>query len=350
MQMKPRILCFALVLAALILAACTPGRNSLLPNLGGPTPTPTPFLPQAAHEGDVQVVPVALIEALPQSSDLIPAKFEDFPPPATESDLAVPEPVGRFVQPKGQVNILLLGSDQRPNDGGFRTDVILLLTLNPHNKTAGLTSFPRDLYVYTPGWQMDRINGAFPRGGFAMMADTMEYNFGVRPDHYVLVNFSNFETIVNALGGITVQVAQPLSDERDGPGSFSVDAGEVIMDGETALWYVRSRGTSSDFDRTRRTQEVLVAMFHRLLSLDALARAPELYAQYQQTVTTDLALGDLLPLFPLATDLGAGQGEITRYGVGADMVSPYTTALGGAVLLPDLESVLEMMRQALNVQ
>src|SRR3989304_6661053 len=103
MQMKPRILCFALVLAALILAACTPGRNSLLPNLGGPTPTPTPFLPQTAHEGDVQIVPVALIEDQPQSSGLIPARSEDFPPPAKESDLAVQEPVGSFVQPEGQV-------------------------------------------------------------------------------------------------------------------------------------------------------------------------------------------------------------------------------------------------------
>src|SRR3989304_4326153 len=315
---------------------------------GQVTPTPTPFLPPFAP-GQAQDVPAALIEAQPQVTGLMPARFEDFPAPTALSDIAVPNPVGRFVQPDGQRNILLLGSDQRPDDGGFRTDVILLLTLNPEGKKVSLTSFPRDLYVYVPGWHVDRINGAFAHGGFEMMADTMEYNFGVRPDYYVLVNFWSFETIVEALGGLTVQVAQPHSDERDGPGDFSVSAGSVTMDGATALWYVRSRGNSSDFDRTRRTQEVLVAMFPRLLSLGALGRAAELYPQYQQTVSTDLEFEDLLPLFPLASELGAGEGEIARYAIGADLVTPFTTSAGGAGVLPEIRGGLKLMHQALNV-
>ena len=240
-----------------------------------------------------------------------------------------------------------MGSDQRPNDGGFRTDVVLLLTLNPGGGSASLTSFPRDLYVYEPGWRVDRINSAFARGDFQMMADTMEYNFGVRPDHYVLVNFEGFKTIIDALGGITVQVAQPLSDERDGPGDFSVPAGAVTMDGETALWYVRSRGTSSDFDRTRREQEVLEGLFWRLLSLDAITKAPELYGQYKQTVTTDLGIADILPLLPFAADLGSSS-NIHRYTVGPEQVESFTTSGGGAVLLPVYDKILEIMRQALN--
>lgn len=346
--MKARRFSIALILGALLLAGCSPGAGVAFAQFGQITPTPTPFLP-AFSPGQAQDVPAALIEGKPQISGLIPARFEDFPPPTTLSDIAVPHPVGRFSQPDGQRNILLLGSDQRPDDGGFRTDVILLLTLNPNGKNVSLTSFPRDLYVYIPGWHVDRINGAFAHGGFEMMADTMEYNFGVRPDHYVLVNFWSFETIVEALGGLTVQVAQPLSAERDGPGDFSVPAGSVTMDGATALWYVRSRGSSSDFDRTRRTQEVLVAIFQRLLSLDALSRAAELYAQYQQTVTTDLEFEDVLPLFPLASELGAGEGEIARYAIGADLVTTFTTSAGGAVLLPEIRSVLEMLHLALNV-
>ncbi|MEX2143914.1 MAG: LCP family protein [Anaerolineales bacterium] len=348
--MATRVLLFALLAGSFLLTACIPGGRSPLAGFGGPTPTPTPFLPAAAFDSEIQDLTVALQESRPQISGMLPAHFDDFLPPTLGSDIDIPAPVGRFIQPAGQVNVLLLGSDQRPNDGGFRTDVVLLLTLNPNQKSVSLTSFPRDLYVYAPGWHVDRINGVFAKGGIEMTADMLEYNFGVRPDHYVLVNFGGFETIVNALGGITVQVAQPLTDERDGLGDFSVPAGPVSMDGETALWYVRSRGTSSDFDRTLRTQEVLVAMFHRLLSLDALGRAPELYAQYQQTVTTDLELKDLLPLFPLASDLSAGQGEIARYAVGVDLVTPFTTSMGGAVLLPNFDQVLEMMRLALNVE
>jgi len=346
--MKTRLLLVGLIFGALLPAACLPGQNGAFAYFGQTTPTPTPFLPGFAM-GEAADVPAALIESGLSLSGLIPARSEEFPSPGAPSDIVIPEPVGRFQQPDGQVNLILLGSDQRLEDGGFRTDVILLLTLNPLGKIASLTSFPRDLYIYVPGWRMDRINSAFAIGGFAMLADAMEYNFGVRPDHYVLVNFWSFETIVEDLGGLTVQVAQPLTDERDGPGEFSVPAGPVNMDGGTALWYVRSRGSSSDFDRTRRTQEVLVAMFQRLLSLGALSRAPELYAQYQQTVSTDLDFEVLLPLFPLASKLGAGEAEITRYAIGADLVSPFTTSAGGAVLMPDPKAVLELLHQALNV-
>jgi LCP family protein required for cell wall assembly len=345
--MKARLLLLFLPLGSLLLTACLPGGNTLA-YLSQTTQTPTPFLPEftAPEAADI---PAALIETAPEIPGLIPARFDEFPPPTSLSDIAVPNPVGRFIQPKGQVNIVLLGSDQRPEDGGFRTDVILLLTLNPQDRIASLTSFPRDLYIYVPGWRVDRINGAFALSGFEMLADALEYNFGVRPDHYVLVNFWGFESIVETLGGLTVEVAQPLTDERDGPGDFSVPAGPVTMDGETALWYVRSRGNSSDFDRTRRTQEVLVAMFQRLFSLDALSRASEIYAQYLLMVDTDLQFEDLLPLLPLAADLGTDQGELARYAIGADLVTPFTSSAGGAVLLLDVDAVLQLMRQALNV-
>jgi LCP family protein required for cell wall assembly len=194
---------------------------------------------------------------------------------------------------------------------------------------------------------VDRINAAFGRGEFHMMADTMEYNFGVRPEHYVLINFEGFKTIIDALGGITVQVAQPLSDERDGPGDFNVPAGPVNMDAETALWYVRSRGTSSDFDRTRREQEVLEAVFWKLLSLDAITKAPELYEQYKQTVVTNIGFEEILPLLPLALNLGS-TGNIHRYAVGPEQVDSYTTSGGAAVLLPKYDVIQEIMRQALS--
>lgn len=331
--MNQRFVLFALLLS-LSLTACGGGQAF---SAAG-TPTPTPFLPNFADDSSADQL-ISVVEPSLYSTN--------FAPPSAASDIAIPNPVGRLEQPEGQVNILLLGSDQRPDDGGFRTDVILLLTLNPGGGSASLTSFPRDLYVYEPGWRVDRINAAFGHGDFQMMADTMEYNFGVRPDYYVLINFEGFKSIIDALGGITVQVAQPLSDERDGPGDFSVPTGPVNMDGETALWYVRSRGTSNDFDRTRREQEVLEAMFWKLLSLDAITKAPELYEQYKQTVITDIGIADILPLLSLAVDLGSS-GNIHRYAVGPEQVDSYTTSGGAAVLLPKYDVILEIMRQALS--
>jgi len=324
------------------MAACSPALGGFAQSAGG-TPTPTPFLPDFSGRS-AEDQPIAVTGGENSQASIYASSF---PPPSAASDIPIPDPVGRLAQPDGQVNILLVGSDQRPYDGGFRTDVILLLTLNPKDGSASMTSFPRDLYVYEPGWRVDRINAAFARGDFQMMADTMEYNFGVRPDHYVLVNFEGFKTIIDALGGVTVNVAQPLTDERDGPGDFSVPAGAVNMDGETALWYVRSRGTSSDFDRTRRAQEVLVGLFWRLLSLDAITRAPELYERYKQAVVTDINMGDVLPLLPLAADLGTTS-NIHRYAIGPEQIQSFTTSSGAAVLLPIYDAILGIMKQAIS--
>jgi anionic cell wall polymer biosynthesis LytR-Cps2A-Psr (LCP) family protein len=121
------------------------------------------------------------------------------------------------------------------------------------------------------------------------------------------------------------------------------------MDGETALWYVRSRGTSSDFDRTRRQQEVLTAIFFRLLSLNALTRAPELYTQYQQMVRTDIGIADILPLLGLAGAVGNNQ-AIHRYAIGPNEVDSWMNSAGSAVLLPDPDAVRQIMRQALAAE
>ena len=323
---------------ALLLSACSRSAASGLFS-AQTTPTPTPFLPNMPARGGQQVVWAEQGNA----EEIV----EHFLPPSAPSDIAIPAPLGSLPQPEGQVNILLMGSDKRPNDGGFRTDVVLLLTLNPEGNRVSLTSFPRDLYVYEPGWRMDRINNAQQRGGFTMMADTLDYNFGVRPDHYVLVNFDGFTQLIDALGGITVNVGQPLTDEREGPGNFSVPAGNVTMDGATALWYVRSRGNSNDFLRNQRQQEVITAIFFRLISLDAISKAAQLYEQYKQVVTTDIGVADILPFLPLAATI-SGNGEIHRYAIGSSEVDPYTTSSGGSVLVPKRDAVRAVMVQALS--
>jgi LCP family protein required for cell wall assembly len=350
-------------LSALLLFACNliaPGGIGLFFSGGQPlvvaaanaTLTPTPFQPlQPTPVITPTIHPRSLGEESPVSTGSNSGRaWGSYPGPSAPAAIAIPPPMGLFDQPEGQTNILLMGSDQRPDTGGFRTDVLLLLTLNPSEGTVNLTSFPRDLFVYIPGWTMERVNTAQARGGFELTALTFEYNFGVRPDHWALINFSGFTTIINALGGINVQVAQPLSDQREGYGTYYVPAGTVHMDGSTALWYVRSRYTSSDFDRTRRQQEVIQAVFFRLMSLDGVTKAPQLYQQYQQAILTDMSLDDIIPLLSLATKLADG-GEINRYAIGPGQVTSWVNPLNGAqVLLPNRTAVREIMQQALNAQ
>jgi LCP family protein required for cell wall assembly len=306
------------------------------------SPEPTPPAPAEAE-------PTAIPEAQPeiQFTEAEGRTWEDYPGPSMWPDLQIPAPVGILSHPEDQINILLLGSDQRPNDGGFRTDTIQLLTINPRAETVKLTAFPRDLYVYIPGYTVQRINTAFGWGGFEALADTMEYNFGVKPEYYVLINFWSFEEVIDSIGGIRVDVGRDFCDHRDAFGEFCVSQSTYWMDGETALWYVRSRHSTSDLDRGRRQQEVLKAAFQQLVSLNGLKRFPELYNIYQQNVTTNLAFDVLSELLPIAIHLAATP-EIGNYSIGANQVYDWINYSGAMVLVPIREPVLEVMRQAIS--
>jgi LCP family protein required for cell wall assembly len=214
--------------------------------------------------------------------------------------------------------------------------------------SVSLVSFPRDLYVYLPGWSMSRINAAWEYGGFELLSETLDYNFGFRPDHYLLTNFDGFIMIVDRLGGVDVNVGVTLSDARTGyPDGYTIQAGINYMDGETALWYVRSRGTSDDFDRLRRAQEVLVAAGQKLLSLQGLAHIPELYQDYQETVFTDLDLDSLLTLAPLLQAVDSNR--VDRYAIAPPLVTPWIEPDSGAYyLLPDPSAIRAMLLQAMG--
>jgi LCP family protein required for cell wall assembly len=329
------------------------GRGLLLVAPPGSTPTATPFQPLAPTPTYLPTnFPTAIPTERPTPEPAQVASAEsrtwaDYPGPTVWPDIEVPSPTGILAHPEGQVNIMLLGSDQRPNDGGFRTDTIILLTLNPAEGTAHLTSFPRDLYVYIPGWTVQRINTAFAHGGFETLALTMEYNFGVHPDHYVLINLWSFMDVIDSLGGIDVEVGRTLCDHRDDHGTYCVEQGVEHMDGETALWYVRSRYSTSDFDRGRRQQEVILAAFDKVISLDGLRQAPELYDIYVDNVSTDMQFDDLAEYLPLAADLARTQ-NIERFYIGPQQVVNWINYSGAMVLLPIRSAVLDVMRQALN--
>lgn len=294
-------------------------------------PTPTPFQP-------LPPTPTYLPTIEVQSISAKPTKTPDEPPKETEPPLT-------FAL-EDRLNLLLLGSDQRPYEWGFRTDTIILVSLDPIKGTASLVSFPRDLYLTIPGWTEQRINTAMGYGGFPLLAATLEYNFGVRPTHYVMVNFFAFKQTIDSLGGIDVYAAETISDHRDKHGYYTIPAGLNHMDGETALWYSRARYSTSDFDRTRRQQEVILALFERILSLDGIEKAPDLYEIYAENVTTNLGWQDIAPLLPLAAKL-SDTSNIRHYYVGPGQVTAWTTPGGAQVLLPNYNAINGLLWQAI---
>jgi len=227
---------------------------------------------------------------------------------------------------------------------------MILVTINAEGK-ASLTSIPRDLYVYIPGWMMQRINTAQGYGGFDTTVMTFEYNFGIRPDYYVLINFDGFRSIVDDLGGITVNVSQNFSDSRSGyTNGYTVYAGSVEMDSETALWYIRSRYSSSDIDRLRRSQEVLQAIGTKLLTLDGISHLPMLFSAYKSSVETNLTLDAATRLIP-AMKLIKDPTQVRRFVIGYDQVYDWVDpGTGAQVLVPIPEEIQKIIQQAITFQ
>ena len=288
-----------------------------------------------------------------------PTPFQPFQVTATPTrnvqpitDALVPNP--GLLPPEDQVNVLLLGSDWRPNSG-YRTDVILLASINKKEATVSLISFPRDLWVEIPGIQEERINTAMGYGGFPLLKLTFEHNFAIPIDYYMMTNFSGFESIIDTLGGIDIEASQKTEDRCDlsyQHGAWcTIEPGQANLDGELALWYVRSRYTSNDFDRTRRAQEVLEGLFKKMMSWDAVARAPELYNLFISSVETDMAFEDIIALITIAPTILSDTTRVTRYYIGPEQVTSHVIPSSGAnVLLPNYDAIWEIIRRAVYHQ
>ncbi len=339
-----------LILAGMLLFACA-GPAQLQSNppaaaLNPPaTPTPTPFTPATETPApEVTQPPEPTASLTPDPAQ----PWGDFPGPSQSSAIEIPPPAEPIDFDSDVTNILLLGSDKRPDEGGYRTDVIMVVSLDPGEGSATLVSIPRDLYVYIPGWRMDRINTADPRGGPELATQTILYNFGIPIHSYARINFGGFTDLVNTLGGIDVEVTGYLYDECGGTW-WRYAPGTYHMDGFTALCYVRMRKASSDFDRLRRQQEVLQAIFRKILSLHGLRRAPQLYEQFRDLVETDVGLDQSVRLLPLASHLANNPSAVERLTIDSTMATSWRVPFSGAaVLLPDRPKIEATLRSMLG--
>jgi LCP family protein required for cell wall assembly len=255
----------------------------------------------------------------------------------------------------GRINLLLLGIDRRSGTGwAYRTDTIVVVTVDPDSRAAGMLSIPRDLQITIPGHGEDRINTAnvygsqqnSPGAGPDLVKATIEANFGIPVDGYIMIDFLTFERIVDTLGGIDVQVPKTLHDtrypdpRRGDPYAFKTihfDPGWQHMDGKRALEYVRSRMSSSDFDRARRQQLILLAIREKALSLSAIPRWPSLAATVANGVRTDMDPGELLLLTLIAVPMDTS--NLKQVVLEPPMVSGHRRADGAAVQLPNWDLI-----------
>jgi len=192
------------------------------------------------------------------------------------------------IKDENRINFLLLGmrGEGESNVGGLLTDAIMIASIEKNTGKVALISIPRDLYLQMPGEvAYEKINTVYAIGnqkyenGLDYAKKTIAYVTGIYIDHATEINFDAFKDIIEILGGVTIYLDKPFAENRqwgcDAMGKncipFELSAGEHTLNGESALLYVRSRFSSSDFERVRRQQQVLMAIKDRVLSLGILS-------------------------------------------------------------------------------
>ena len=229
----------------------------------------------------------------------------------------------------GPLNVLVLGVDTRPDDQemGSRTDTIMLVQVVPGTGEVKLLSVPRDLYVEVQPGVKDRINAAYNYGGIDQTITALENYAGVPIDHYAIVDFQGFEKVIDAIGGVRVDVG-----DGEFPEKWRMGEGVQRLNGHKALIYARYRGTpGADLDRMRRQRELVGALRSEALRWNTVKTLPRTMNVMHENVQTDLGFDEAVSL---------GQ-VLIRQGRHAEMTSeqlkgtPETLPDGDQVLVPD---------------
>jgi len=257
-----------------------------------------------------------------------------------------------------RVTILIMGldyADWSPDrDGPPRSDSMILLTIDPLSKTAGMLSIPRDLWVNIPGFGYYKINQAYffgegaklPGGGPELARKTVEQAIGVPIDYYAQVDFQVFVRLVDEIGGVKINVPEEIAIDPIGPGNTVVlKPGRVTLDGQLALAYARQRHTENgDVDRANRQQQVILAIRDRLLdpayAPELFAKAPLLYQELGSGVRTNMSFSDAFALARLAIQIK--DANLTKRVIDYTMMEDAKSPNGLDILLPIPDKMREM--------
>ncbi len=234
---------------------------------------------------------------------------------------------------KDKIIVMIMGVDEREGDVG-RSDTLMVATLDPKKKKAALLSIPRDTRVKIRGYGFDKINAAYAYGGHELTQDTVEDLIGVHMEHHILINIKSFKKIIDAIGGVDINVEKRMyyEDVWDDDGGLLIDLqpGMQHMDGDTAITYVRYRDEEGDIGRIRRQQKFMQAVMDKVTSPAIIPRIPSIIKEVVGSVQTDLSVKQLIEF---ATSLKDAQ----KSGLQAEMLPGKPMYIDGvSYWIPDL--------------
>jgi polyisoprenyl-teichoic acid--peptidoglycan teichoic acid transferase len=241
-----------------------------------------------------------------------------------------------------RTNLLIMGLDRVPPGTSLgRTDTIILMSVNPLQPEVTMLSIPRDLWLDIPGYGQNRINtahffaeGEQPGSGPQALQRVIQANFGVNAPYFVRIRFEGFQSVVDAMGGVDIDLEEPMS---------GYDAGKHRLNGEQALAFARDRAGTDDFFRMQRGQLMLKAMIRQMANPVSWPRLPLVAVAGMQAIDTNLPVWQW-PRIGLAL-LRAGSGGIDNRTITRDMVFPFQTDGGAQVLGPNWERIRPLVRE-----
>jgi LCP family protein required for cell wall assembly len=324
-------------------------------------PLPTAMrLPTASPPTTVASVSTAPATAIPASTPTVVV------PPNTGKILrdgvktAVNDSDGHEPVWKGQryIHVLVLGLDRR-DDEPTRSDTMIIVTIDLWDGVASMLSIPRDLLVPIPGHGDDRINAAYaygqlahpndPVAGPALAVATVSKQFGVPIEHYLQIDFSGFRGVVDAVGGVSINVTEEIDDaeyptDDYGYKHIHFDPGCYRMNGEQALEFARTRHASSDNARRDRQMQVMQAVLDSTTDVNAARRLPEIVKSLGNSVQTSIPWEGQLSLARMGRRINAT--GVTRYSIQPPMVRETITRYGAWVYLGDWPAIRALTVEA----
>lgn len=250
-----------------------------------------------------------------------------------------------LIFPPAPLDLVILGVDARAGEGYLtRTDSVMVMGVSPANLNVSLLSIPRDIFINTPGYGLQRINTINVLGeqdqagsGGMLVQQALASSFPMQPDRYMRVNFDGFKELIDALGGITIDVPRRIVDyeyptDDFGTTTMIFEEGRQVMDGERALAYARTRHADDDYRRAERQQQVLFAIFRASLNPLNWPRVPVATGTFFQHIDTNMSLWDMLAIAPPVL-LDGASGGIDKMVITRDLLQ--YTANGNA--LPNYE-------------
>lgn len=261
-------------------------------------------------------------------------------------DRAKDEQKDELLTAKDKATIMIMGVDERTDDVG-RSDTLMVATIDPHKNEAALLSIPRDTRVAIPKNGYDKINAAYAYGGEKLTQRTVEDFLGIRIDHYVIINTHAFQKIIDAIGGIDIDVEKRMyyEDPWDDDGGLVIDLrpGRQHMDGKTAVTYVRYRDEEGDIGRVKRQQKFMRACVDAVTTPAILPRLPGIISSVIDSVKTDLSVRQMLEFIGTLKQAQAN-------GLRTDMVPGRPLYIEGiSYWIPDMEQLRRNIVNALGI-